>query len=625
MLKEVMGHAAPVPSRVPAAARGFALLSPAFLDELRARLTLSTIVGRTVRLKKAGNEYKACCPFHQEKTPSFWVNDQKGFYHCFGCGAHGDAIRFLTETQGLAFMDAVRELADGAGLELPKADPATQERQQRALSLIDVMEQAARVFEKGFAGIEGGAARAYADARGLSPEARATFRLGYAADSRTKLRAAMPGVEAAALIEAGLLIDVEGREPYDRFRGRLMVPIRDPRGRVIAFGGRVIGEGEPKYLNSPETPLFDKGRTLFNLDRAGPASRRSGRLFVVEGYLDAIALDMAGIREAVAPLGTALTEHQLELLWRCVDEPTLCFDGDAAGRKAAVRAAERALAQLRSGKSLAVALLPAGQDPDDLVCGGGAAAFEAVVAAAQPLHAFLYAAEAAAIDRDRPEGRATLRARLEELARTCEDRFVADEYARSFRALFFEDFGWKKPDRDELLKRVVRTSPRHAPDLTRSYIRSALFGLTRFPSVLAANMDAVDAIPIAHPDLRRWRDVLVRAVIADPHLDDDGIEAILLADVQPEVRRVDLTTELRFGFNRGAADRDAATTQLEALIALLGEEHELADEMAALDKAALADAGGDGYEAIESARRQVRDARADMLRRGIEWNGEEFE
>ena len=281
-------------------------LSPQFLDELRARTSLSALVQRTVKLQKAGREWKACCPFHKEKTPSFTLSDEKGFYHCFGCGAHGDAIRWLTDARGLPFMEAVKELADAAGMEVPAADPRAQEKAARAVGLYDVMEAAQAWFVDQLAGIEGSEARAYLAGRGIGEKTIRKFGFGFAPDSRGRLKAALARFGNDKLVETGLLIAPEGgeREPYDRFRGRLMIPIRDQRGRVIAFGGRILGSGEPKYLNSPETPLFDKGRTLYNLDLAGPASRDSRRLIVVEGYMDVIALDQAGIGEGVAPLGT---------------------------------------------------------------------------------------------------------------------------------------------------------------------------------------------------------------------------------------------------------------------------------------------------------------------------------
>lgn len=272
-------------------------LTPQFLDELRARTSLSALIGKTVKLQKAGREYKGCCPFHNEKTPSFYVNDDKGFYHCFGCSAHGDAIRWMTDQRGLPFIDAVKELAQVAGLEMPAQDRRAAQKAERAKGLHDAMADAANWFSEQLGGLSGGDARALLERRRVTPETARAFGLGFAPDSRGKLKAALADYGDPALIECGLLIKVDGKDPYDRFRGRLMIPIRDARGRVIAFGGRIIGEGEPKYLNSPDTPLFDKGRTLYNLDRAAAAVRKSGRVLVVEGYMDVIALAGPGSRK----------------------------------------------------------------------------------------------------------------------------------------------------------------------------------------------------------------------------------------------------------------------------------------------------------------------------------------
>ena len=290
-------------------------IPPAFLDELRARVGLAAVVGRRVKLTRAGREWKGCCPFHNEKTPSFYVNEDKGFYHCFGCGGHGDVIRFLTEAEGLSFPDAVAALAAEAGLELPGESPQARARAAAAVGQHDIMAAAADLFTAQLASADGAAARTYLDRRGVDPATAAAFGLGFAADARARLRTALARFGDGKLVEAGLLIapDDGAREPYDRFRGRLMFPIRDPRGRVIGFGGRLLGAGEPKYLNSPDTALFDKGRTLYNFDRAAPRARKSGRLVVAEGYMDVIALAKAGI-DAVAPMGTALTDAQLALL-----------------------------------------------------------------------------------------------------------------------------------------------------------------------------------------------------------------------------------------------------------------------------------------------------------------------
>ena len=325
-----------------------------FLDELRARLGLTEIVGRRVRLRRSGREASGLCPFHNEKTPSFTVSEEKGFFHCFGCGAHGDVIGFTMRVEGLSFPEAVEKLAAEAGLDVPQPSRAEREAERRRADFHGALEACCRFFERELAGPRGGAARAYLERRGIDPETAARFRLGYAPDSRTALRGAvMSGsLTEALLVETGMLIRPDDGTPYDRFRGRVTFPIADRRGRVIAFGGRLLGDGRPKYLNSPDTPLFDKGRVLYGMAAARRAAHETGRVVVVEGYTDVIALARSGIAEAVAPLGTALTESHLAELWRMADEPILCFDGDEAGRRAAHRAAERALPLLRPGKSL---------------------------------------------------------------------------------------------------------------------------------------------------------------------------------------------------------------------------------------------------------------------------------
>ncbi|HEU4498817.1 MAG TPA: DNA primase, partial [Sphingomicrobium sp.] len=416
-------------------------LSPQWLDELRARTTLSAVIGPSVKLIKAGREFKACCPFHDEKTPSFTINDEKGFYHCFGCGAHGDAIRFLTDHRGLPFMDAVKELAGKAGMEVPAPDPRDRERAERSAGLHDVMGAAQKWFVEQLNGIEGGAARAYLEQRDCSASTILKFGIGFAPDSRGKLKAALKNAGEDKLIEAGLLIqpEEEKKASYDRFRGRIMFPIRDARGRVIGFGGRILGAGEPKYLNSPDTVLFDKGRTLYNIDRAGPASRQAGRLIVVEGYMDVIGLSRAGIDEVVAPNGTAVTETQLERMWRLDGQPICCFDGDAAGQKAAVRAAMRALPHLGPERTLRFVILPAGQDPDDVVRSGGRDAMEALLEKPEQLVDRLWRHEVEAAPLDTPEARAGLKARLMEHVQAIGEpnvrQLYRDEWLRRFDAL----------------------------------------------------------------------------------------------------------------------------------------------------------------------------------------------
>jgi DNA primase len=411
---------------------------PAFLDELRFRVPLAQVVGRKVKLTRAGREWKGCCPFHNEKTPSFYINEEKQFYHCFGCGAHGDVIKFLTENEGLPFMEAIKQLAGEAGLDVPEETPEERAKAERAASLYDVMEAAAAWFEAQLQGMSGGVARDYIKKRGLTPATVKRFRLGFAPDSRGGLKAALTatGIGLDQLIEAGLLISVEDKDPYDRFRGRLMFPIRDPKGRVIAFGGRVLDGGEPKYLNSPDTPLFDKGRTLYNFDQAGPLARKSGEAYIVEGYMDVIALAQAGLETAVAPLGTALTEEQMKLLWRVSPEPLACFDGDSAGQRAALRAANRALPVLVPGRSLRFLTLPQGEDPDTFTRTRGLPAFKDLASKAESLIDLLWRAQVSGQDHSTPERRAALRQQLMQLAGEVSDTSVASLYKSELLSRF---------------------------------------------------------------------------------------------------------------------------------------------------------------------------------------------
>ena len=563
-------------------------LSPQFLDELRARTTLSTLIGRSVKLTKAGREYKACCPFHNEKSPSFYVNDDKGFYHCFGCSAHGDAIRFLTEAKGLPFMDAVKELAAAAGMDVPAPDPRMAERNERASGLHEVTGAAATWFEEQLAGIEGAAARAYLKRRGLPEALQKAFGIGFAPDSRGKLRAALKAHGEDKLVETGMLIQVEDKEPYDRFRGRVMIPIRDQRGRVIAFGGRILDSGEPKYLNSPDTPLFDKGRTLYNIDRAGPASRKTNRVIVVEGYMDVIGLAKVGIDDVVAPLGTALTEMQIERLWRMADTPILCFDGDKAGQKAAIRAAHRALPAIQPGRTLRFALLPGGQDPDDLATAGGAAAFEAVIDRAISLDELLWRSEHDVAPLTTPEARAGLRKRLGELAKTIEDGNVRDQYQQEFRRRFDALFATPQrqferkpfqpraprrggqPWKPEVLPPSARAQAVNLSGIDRTLARAIMAGLLKYPALFGSHVESISMLALGDERLDRVRQLAFDAVFSGGTLETEGLSTILveagLGNVAEELRT---TNALAFSFLRGNADPDRAVRDLSAAIEAL--------------------------------------------------------
>ncbi|MGD9583763.1 MAG: DNA primase [Lysobacterales bacterium] len=381
----------------------------AFLDDLLARTDIVEIIEARLPLKRAGRDYKACCPFHDERTPSFHVSPTKQFYHCFGCGAHGSAIKFLMEFDRLEFVDAVEELAARAGVKVPREGGAPRRDQSEFDALLSVLDAAARFFQRQLPG--SASAQAYLRKRELDAAMVQTFAIGYAPDSWDALKNALAGdAEKLKLVErAGLLSSGDGRSVYDRFRDRLMFPIHDRRGRVIAFGGRVLGTADgAKYLNSPETPLFQKGRELYGLYQVRQAHAKIRRLIVVEGYLDVISLFQFGITEAVATLGTATTKDHAELLFRNASDVYFCFDGDRAGRSAAWRAVESVLPRMKDGRQAFFLFVPEGEDPDSLVRKDGAAAFEARLQAAQPLSEFFFAHQERETDLGTADGRARL-------------------------------------------------------------------------------------------------------------------------------------------------------------------------------------------------------------------------
>lgn len=418
-----------------------------FIEELKARLRPSDIIGRTVKLKRQGREYVGLSPFSKEKSPSFFVNDDKGFFHDFSSGKHGDVISFLQETERLSFVEAVQRLAAEAGMQLPAEDPQAAEREQKRQGLSDWMDLAQKWFAANLRRSVGKAAREYLERRGLPEDQWERFGLGYAPNDREGLKAALiqRGARPGDLVEAGLLIAPEGGgQPYDRFRDRLMFPILDARGRIVSFGGRAMNpDDRAKYLNGPESPLFHKGATLYGLPEArrilGAESRGEQGIIVVEGYMDVIACQRAGL-PAVAPMGTALTEEQMERLWRVSAEPVLCFDGDAAGLRAAYRAIERSLPLLKPGRSFRFALLDGGQDPDDILRDKGAPALRQALAETRPFVEVLFRREVEAEPLDTPERKAGLKGRLRQAASAVQDKDLAEQYRRDlfdrFDALF---------------------------------------------------------------------------------------------------------------------------------------------------------------------------------------------
>lgn len=456
-------------------------LPPAFLDELRARTPMPSLVGRRVRLSKSGRNWKGLCPFHNEKSPSFYVYEDS--FHCFGCGAHGDAFAFVMRAEGLGFMEAVERLSGEAGLDVPKPTPEAAAREARARDLHGVLEAAEAAYRRRLHTAEGAEGLAYLRKRGLTDETIARFGLGWSGGGRGVLAAELRelGITPAQLIEAGLMQPREEGGASDLFFNRVMFPIRDRRGRTISFGGRMLGDGQPKYVNGPETALFSKRRNLYGLDLAREGVFRGATLIVAEGYMDVIALHQAGFTGAVAPLGTALTAEQLEALWRVSPEPVLCFDGDAAGSRAAGRAAEVALPLLTPERTLRFATLPPGDDPDTLIRKAGPGAMQSLLEAAQPLADALFGLIAGARLPEGPEARAAIRNRLAAAAAAIPDKALAAEFRGALFNRFFAQS--RRPG--------ARTAPRHprpVPDAA---------------SIQAQRARIILAICLHHPDLLR--------------------------------------------------------------------------------------------------------------------------
>lgn len=524
---------------------------PSFLDEIRDRVPISQVVGQRVSWdRKKTNiqrgDYWGCCPFHGEKTPSFHCEDRKGRYHCFGCGVSGDHFRFLTELDGLSFPEAVERVADMAGVPMPARDPEAEKRERQRATLHEVMGLAAKFFEHHLQSSAGARARAYLRDRGLSPTTQQSFRIGYAPDSRNALKEhlASKGVDKGQMDACGLIYSgPDVPVGYDRFRDRIMFPILDTKERVIAFGGRAMSaDVSAKYLNSPETELFHKGNVLYNHARARKAVQKDGTVIAVEGYMDVIALAQAGFENVVAPLGTALTENQLDLLWRMTGEPVLCFDGDKAGLKAAWRAADLILPAIEPGRSARFALLPEGQDPDDLVKHEGPDAFRTVLAEARPLADMLWQRETTGGVFDTPERRAELEKNLREMTARIRDESVRFHYAQEMRERVHSFFGpsrgrapFRPGDRDKgkagrggQWSRGGGAQQQGRLTISESLTRSALVKkssgvlplretvlvvtLVNHPSLIDSHFEVVETLELAHPDLRQLHTTMIDAL-----------------------------------------------------------------------------------------------------------------
>jgi DNA primase len=554
---------------------------PGFLDELRSRISLSGLIGRTVKLVRRGREYAGLCPFHHEKTPSFYVVEDKSFFHCFGCGAHGDAIGFVMRNDNLDFIEAIEKLAGEAGLAVPRATPQERERAQQQKTLLEALEAAAAFYEARLASPAGARARNYLRERGLDTETIRHFRLGWAPDERQALRRSLSGdFSESLLIEAGLLrrpSSAAADEPIDYFRSRVMFPIGNRTGRVIAFGGRMIGDGQPKYLNSPESTLFEKGRVLYGwaaaragLSRESPSAGRG--VIVTEGYMDVIALHRAGFPTAVAPLGTALTDFQLHDLWRLGSEPVLCFDGDAAGQRAAARALYRALPFLGTGRSLRFASLPAGEDPDSLIRAEGRTAFEAILDAARPLSDMLWEIELAAKPRNTPERLADVWRRLVSRVELIPDRKVQAEYRNLFYKRFDPRPTASRPrDRIRQGSSAVHDGPPPPPRPPQRLQREILFRiLLHFPGLIVEVAEEFASLDLPEADFDKLRHEILGLEASRPGLDAGTLQQHLVQSGFAATVDALLTPSVDTGFVVRCPDPASARKEWTHVIRMLG-------------------------------------------------------
>ena len=593
---------------------------PGFLDELRSRISLSGLIGRSVKLVRRGREYAGLCPFHHEKTPSFYVVEDKSFFHCFGCGAHGDAIGFVMRSDNLDFIEAIEKLAGEAGLAVPRATPQERERAQQRKTLLGALEAAAAFYEARLASPAGALARNYLEERGLDAETIRRFRLGWAPDDRQALhRSLSRDFPESLLIESGVLrrpSNPAGGEPIDYFRSRLMFPIGDRTGRVIAFGGRVIpgsrpgADGQPKYLNSPESALFEKGRVLYGwaaaragLSRGAPSAQPG--VIVVEGYMDVIALHRAGLPTAVAPLGTALTDFQLHDLWRLGSEPVLCFDGDAAGQRAAARALYQALPFLGAGRSLRFTSLPTGEDPDSLIRSAGRSAFEAILSAARPLSDMLWEIELAAKPRNTPEGLADVWRRLMSRVELIPDRKVQAEY----RNLFYTRFDprpsvTRSRERARQGSSAVHDGPPPPPRPPQRLQREILFRiLVHFPDLIVEVAEEFASLDLPEADFAKLRQEILGLAALGPGLDAGMLQQHLVESGFAATVDALLSPSVDTGFVVRCPDPASAREEWMHVIRMLGGR----------ERSVMAEAGNDlesevsaeMWERFQAAREQA--------------------
>ena len=589
-----------------------------FLEEIRTRLRVSEVVGKRMRLIRRGREFLGVCPFHNDTKPSLSVVDEKNFYHCFACGAHGDIITFTMEIEGLSFPEAVEKLAGLANLEVPRQTPEAREREVARKTLGDAMEAACKFYEDVLWSPQGRAGLDYLLGRGLSEQTIRRFRLGYATDSRTALRQAMSvkGIELSMLLEAGLVRKPEDRdETYDYFRGRVLFPITDRRGRVIAFGGRTLGDGQPKYLNSPDTPLFHKGRVLYGLAQAREPASKAGEVIVAEGYMDVIALAQGGFPNAVAPLGTALTEDQITELWRLAREPLVCFDGDVAGQKAAARAADRALPILKPGHSLRFVSLPPGEDPDDLLKRGGPKAMRDLLQAATGMADFVWDQELRQHAIDTPERQADFMRRVRGRVRDVADKTVQEAYADSIerRIRQMRDAGRGGQFVSGRFGKPVFQRPAPRGSATARARVSTVLGYRQQQGVMAAMVthpdlmeefgEALGYLSFDDPFLDKLRQDILQNVLSEPGLDAVTLKRHLhgLGYSDDCDGLLGPATLGHAAFARPDASLEQARAGVRELLARMGK-HQLEEQLADAQQAVAAEFNETNWNRLASLR-----------------------
>ncbi|MES0002002.1 DNA primase [Mesorhizobium sp. M0051] len=627
---------------------------PAFLDEIRDRVPISQLIGQRVawdrkKTNAPRGDYWACCPFHGEKSPSFHCEDKKGRYHCFGCSVSGDHFKFLTELDGMSFPEAVEKIADMAGVPMPVRDAQEERREKERASLTDVMEMATTFFQERLQGPEGAKARAYLRDRGLTPATQQSFRLGFAPDSRNALKEHLAAkgipkadIEACGLVRHGDDIPVS----YDWFRDRIMFPIPDSRGKIIAFGGRALQpDALAKYMNSPDTELFHKGDVLYNFARARQAMgkgalAKGGTVIAVEGYMDVIALAQAGFENVVAPLGTALTENQLELLWRMAPEPMLCFDGDKAGLKAAWRAADMALPSVQAGRSARFALLPEGKDPDDLVKADGPDAFRIVLAEARPLVDLLWMRETAGGVFDTPERRAELEKTLRELTSRIRDESLRYHYQQEMRERVLSFFGSQRSTRQGRQDGRPGQGKAAAPGgqfaksgggriaITESLGQSALVkrgsegmsvreatiivALVNHPALIDENFAHIEFLDLGNSDLRRLHGAILDAMAHDMANDRQAVIATIERAGCAEIweRAVGLIRRMRQWPALETAALDDARDAFSQALHLQRSARTLHKELKQAEAALATDPTDENYRHLIEIQAQFQDVQA---------------